>query len=324
MEQLAINLSLTALAVSLLDAASIAFALATRRSCSAASSWIATLLGSILVLAAAASWAANDTFPWPSLDQLIVAVAAGSWLALRVRIAKQQTGPQWRLSMLTHLLLMAATGWQFHAFTLGGGSDLPESYVQKGVTADDAVLVTDQGRVFPMFHFDLQGQPYEDAPPFTHVSAAELEQASTALLPVRIAGTDPRSNCHGWVFTGGRYGISELAVDALLQDNGYRNVDAPLPGDVVVYRDASGIVQHTGRVYRVHENGETWIESKWGPGGRYRHLPQDQCYSSTPEYYRSGRPNRFAQVVITSANRAEAGTLASAAGPRRPQRRASL
>jgi hypothetical protein len=325
MEKLAINLSLAALAVCLADAAWIAFALSTRRSALASSSWIVSFLVGLLLLAAAASWTASDTFPWPRIDQLIVAAAAVSWLLLPLRTANQRTELRWRLNIVTHLLLMAASGCQFGALIFGGGSAMPETYVQKGVTANGAVLVTDQGRVFPMFHFDLQGRPYNDAPPFTHVTAAEVEQPTAALLPVRIADTDPRSNCHGWVFTGGRYGISELAVGALLQDNGYHQVDAPLPGDVVVYRDASGKVSHSGRVYRVHETGETWIESKWGPGGRYRHLPLDQCYSGKPEYYRSERPDRFALVVLTPSNSAEPRTLASAAAtPRRPLRRVSL
>jgi hypothetical protein len=231
----------------------------------------------------------------------------------------------WPWRVATHVLLIAATLWQFHALTSPSNSDSLPAYVQKGVPADDAVLVTDEGRVFPMFHFDLQGETYEDAPPFTHVTNADLESLSTARRPVRIAATDPRSNCHGWVFTEGRYCVSEAVVEALLQDNGYRQVDAPLPGDVIVYRDASGALLHSGRVRRVHENGEVWIESKWGPGGRYLHLPQDQCYSGDLQYYRSPRPDHYAQIVSTPPKQGETRLLASlAATPRRPLRRARV
>lgn len=328
MEQVAIHLSVIALAVSLADAAWLTFALATRRYQRAASSLTATLLVGLLLLVAGASWIASESFPWPRPEQLISLTAVGSWWALRLQWAKQFAAgldwAPWQFGIVSHVLLIAATGSHFYLSTLSSRSDDFEPYVQKGVAADDAVLITDQGRVFPLFHFDLQGQTYEDTQPFTHVTAAELAQLSDARRPVRIALTDPRSNCHGWVFTGGRYGVSETVVDALLQDNGYQLVDEPLAGDVIVYRDASKVVLHTGRVHRVHENGEIWIESKWGPGGRYFHLPQDQGYSNNIEYYRSPRPGRYAQIVST-AKRNETGTLASVASlPRRPLRRASL
>jgi len=329
MEQLSINLSLTALAVCLVDAAWLTFALSTRRYQVAASSLIATLLGGLLVLTAGASWFTNENFPWPRTEQLMVAAATGGWLVLRRRLANRQISmldpAHWPWRVMTHVLLIAASVWLFHALTSSNSSDSLPEYVQKGVMAPDAVLVTDQGRVFSVFHFDLQGRTYEDAPPFTHITTLEPAQSHTAPRPVRIAATDPRSNCHGWVFTGGRYGVSEAVVEALLQDNGYQQVDAPLAGDVVVYRDASGAVLHSGRVRRVHENGEVWIESKWGPGGRYLHLPQDQCYSGNPQYYRSPRPDRYAQIVSTPPKQAETGLLASlGATPRRPLRRARV
>lgn len=327
MEQLSINLSLTALAVCLVDAAWLTFALSTRRYQVVASSLIATLLSGLLVLTAGASWFTSENFPWPRAEQLIAAAAAFSWLALRRRLATLLTlmidPAHWSWRVSTHVLLIAATLWQFHALTSSSSSDSLPEYVQKGVTAGDAVLVTDQGRVFPVFHFDLQGKTYEDAPPFTHITTAEPPQSHTAPRPVRIAATDPRSNCHGWVFTGGRYGVSEAVVEALLQDNGYQQIEGPLAGDVVVYRDASGAVLHSGRVRRVHDNGEIWIESKWGPGGRYLHLPQDQCYSGNLQYYRSPRPDHYAQIVHTPPKQAETGLLASLGStPRRPLRRA--
>jgi hypothetical protein len=87
MEQLSINLSLTALAVCLLDAAWLTLALATRRYQIAASSLIATLLGGLLVLTAGASWLASENFPWPRTEQLMAAAATGSWLILRPTLA---------------------------------------------------------------------------------------------------------------------------------------------------------------------------------------------------------------------------------------------
>jgi hypothetical protein len=329
MEPLAICLSFLGLAAWLTYAAWLVFDSIKRRPNAPASSLLVEMvLCGILAAASLASWISGSSFPWLHWEQITVPAAVGLGLVLRTGVFKRFTAQldrlQWRVPAMAHLLLLVAAGWQFHLSTCSEGSVMEEPYAQKGITVDNAVLVTDQGRVFPMFHYDLQGKTYEDAPPFTYVTAVAIQQpAAAARRPVRIAPADPRSNCHGWVFTGGDYGISEIVVDALLQDNGYQRVDSPQAGDVVVYRDAAGVVLHTGRVYRVHNNGEVWIESKWGAGGRYLHLPEDQSYSANGEYYRSIRPGHPAQIISIphkSGNGTKDSTIASVL--RRPRRRA--
>ena len=43
-------------------------------------------------------------------------------------------------------------------------------------------------------------------------------------MVTRVAPVDPACNCHGWVFTGGRFWVSGEDVPRILEDNGYRRV----------------------------------------------------------------------------------------------------
>jgi hypothetical protein len=97
-------------------------------------------------------------------------------------------------------------------------------------------------------------------------------------------------NCHGWIFTGGRYWIPVEDVDLILDDNGYGRVPAPVPGDLAIYRDADGTPVHTGVVRAGGGDGPVLIESKWGGMGRFVHPPQVHPYGETTiTYYRSPR-----------------------------------
>jgi hypothetical protein len=211
-----------------------------------------------------------------------------------------------------HLVLLAAAAWQFQHSTAPRPESLkPESQIEYPmVTVDDAVLITDLGREFSVFHFDPRQPAYNDKLVSTYLESQRKPQTpdesrlwdARAALLVRISRTqvgppDGTTNCHGWVFAGGRYALSEGAVEALLQDNGYQQVAEPHAGDVVVYRNDTGNIVHTGRVRSVHSCEEVWIESKWGLGSPCVHLPLDQCYSRNMEYYRSPRPDHSAQIV---------------------------
>jgi hypothetical protein len=72
----------------------------------------------------------------------------------------------------------------------------------------------------------------------------------------------------------------------ILADNGYRQVKSPQPGDVIVYRDLTRQIVHTGLVRMALEDGLVLVESKWGISGRYIHKPEGQFYSQSYEYYR--------------------------------------
>lgn len=97
------------------------------------------------------------------------------------------------------------------------------------------------------------------------------------------------TNCHGWIFTGGRHFLSGRMVDRILDDNGYHIVSDPEPNDVVVYRNAQQEVLHTALVRGRLNDGLVIVESKFGVGARFLHLPEDQPYSPRFEFYRTDR-----------------------------------
>ncbi len=106
---------------------------------------------------------------------------------------------------------------------------------------------------------------------------------------IRRKAADEHSNCHGWVFTGGRYWIDGQTVDLLLKENGYRAVNQPLPGDVVVYRDTNGQVSHTAIVRSGGIGAPPIVEGKWGWMGVFLHLVDESPYGKSYTFYRSKR-----------------------------------
>ncbi|MCU0878323.1 MAG: hypothetical protein MUF06_11115 [Pirellulaceae bacterium] len=150
------------------------------------------------------------------------------------------------------------------------------------------VAVTDQGRMLPL-------AAYEPAPT-THDSESDLlTRQPFATQVIRLFPPSPETNCHGWVFTGGRHAIPSQHVESLLSDNRYTPVETPEAGDVVIYRTAESIT-HTGLVKWVDERGHVFVESKWGPLGVYLHPVLAQPYGSNFTYYRTNRPNHL--VII--------------------------
>ena len=100
-------------------------------------------------------------------------------------------------------------------------------------------------------------------------------------------------NCHGWVFTGGKYWVSGIQVNEILNDNGYRPVTDPRPGDIIVYL-VDGEVVHTG-IVRLATTTGVFVESKWGMKGRFLHVAENQEYSQVFNYYRSDRSGHMLQ-----------------------------
>lgn len=120
-----------------------------------------------------------------------------------------------------------------------------------------------------------------------------------AFALIRLAEADLNCNCHGWVFTGGRFWIEGRYVDDILRDNDYREVTKARPGDLIVYRSDDGVVSHTGIVRQVSE-GLTLVEGKWGNVGRYLHRDRDQEYGDKWSFYRSRRGGHLLRVEAES------------------------
>jgi len=142
---------------------------------------------------------------------------------------------------------------------------------------------TDRGAPVPL----LAVNPNEP-----HAAAdAELSTGNAHRVAFGRIRTGPAggTNCHGWVYTGGRYLVMSEDVEIILRDNGYRVVAAPQAGDLTIYRDEHGQVCHSALVRGVYETGLVLLESKWGHVGRYLHRPEGYAYSSSWQYYRSPR-----------------------------------
>jgi hypothetical protein len=125
---------------------------------------------------------------------------------------------------------------------------------------------------------------------------SERDYLSRMQLNAHLIQTGPVDgdyNCHGWVFTGGKYWVRGGLVETILADNGYRETSKPMIGDLCVYRDPQGEVSHTAIVRGLGADGLILLESKWGKLGRYIHTAnENHAYSAhTPKYYRTRRGN---------------------------------
>ncbi|MBA4188571.1 MAG: hypothetical protein C0467_11275 [Planctomycetaceae bacterium] len=101
-----------------------------------------------------------------------------------------------------------------------------------------------------------------------------------------------QSNCHGWVFADGKFRLSPDDVQLILDDNGYRAVFKPRPGDVIVYR-TNGTITHSGVVRYVTEGQPVLVEGKWGALGIFLHPVDKSAYGTDYSYYRSSRPGHL-------------------------------
>jgi len=193
-------------------------------------------------------------------------------------------------------------------FLLGPISDLPPQLGAArfgGKAIADVRGVTDLGRAVALY--TLSEDDSEEASPEEQedrVLAVEFLKHQV----IRLAGPDAQSNCHGWVFTGGRYGVANESVEMVLADNGYEKVERAREGDLVIYRNRDGDIEHTGLVRYVGVDGMVLAESKWGPLGVYLHAPESQPYGTEYAYYRSAREGH--QLALENGPRGEAPQLA--------------
>lgn len=146
--------------------------------------------------------------------------------------------------------------------------------------------VTDRGRPVPLFSVEVEPLP-ERRLLEIETPTASLSHLTTQLI--RLGPPDPAYNCHGWLFLGGQYWIRGRHVEPILEDNGYQPVSVPRVGDVAIFRDGLGNVTHSAIVRGLTANDTAILESKWGWGSRYLHVPQAQIYSASWTFYRTER-----------------------------------
>lgn len=150
---------------------------------------------------------------------------------------------------------------------------------------------TDRGHIVPVY--TLSESDLQSASP--SLDDARITRDYLVRL-IRTAPSDLTHNCHGWVFAAGLHWVKSRDVQTILDDNGYTPVIVPQVGDVVIYRNSSGEIVHSGLV-RAADPSLVLVESKWGALGRYVHRPAEQCYGEHFSYYHSSRRGHVLQGI---------------------------
>jgi hypothetical protein len=254
-------------------------------------------------------WATNAPLAVVGATSLLAAacVAARATYSPAVRAwARRLFAPKgvWAVVLVGGPLASVLLAWQF---ARGPIAEVPPEF-QAAHFGDKAVAevhgVTDLGRAIALYTFsedeseEVSPEEQED-----HVLAVESFKHQV----IRLAGPDVQTNCHGWVFTGGRYGVAGESVEMILADNGYEEVEQAREGDLVIYRSYAGGIEHTGLVRFVGTDRMVLVESKWGPLGVYLHAPESQPYGREYAYYRSAREGH--QLALRDGPTGEAPQL---------------
>lgn len=245
----------------------------------------------LIVCGAVLCFTGHSVMEWVPVAALgsVSLVAWATYSAAFLRFTRHMTNPKviWAILLIVSPL--------YATYVASGITSPMESVAWYDVIASrDEIpglrLVTDQGREIKLYRFVLAEEAEQ----------AEQQWIAEGRLECRIIRTgdvDPASNCHGWVFTGGRYAIHPDDVEDIVTDNGYQRVESPRKDDLILYRDDRGAILHTGIVVEVISENLVLIESKWGPLGRYLHPPEYQPYGTTFGYYRSSRDGHQVPVV---------------------------
>jgi hypothetical protein len=206
------------------------------------------------------------------------------------------------------LLCLSVLASRFLAASVLNAVDGETSRVEIDL-ADAPVLttqaMTDEGRSVSLFHFKMHSTSTE-IEQFIEQSERDHRQL------IRLLAANPASNCHGWVFTGGQYGVRDSEVSLILTDHEYLELTQPADGDLAVYRRA-GQICHSGLVRLPHKQAPALIESKWGPLGVYLHAIDEHPFGGTCCFYRSPRPGHSLMLQPASSGRPTATLAAPAA-----------
>ncbi len=248
------------------------------------------------------------------LPPLLLALALGGMLALRLRLLansfRRMLGilqqPVWQCGLLIAIGPILASGWPLIC-DLPQVEPLEEPYFMHPAAqqVDMNRFQTDRGRQVAV----VSPRPEEEPQRLRWERANAVSDLYN--LPEHSALVAPASglsNCHGWVFTGGRYLLHEDHVALVLEDNGYAPVNQPQRGDLAIYRDSTQKIIHTGVVHAVCVDGEIQIRSKWGRGGVYIH-PPNTGYQGEITYYRSPREGHLLKEAAAESSAGEATDL---------------
>lgn len=226
---------------------------------------------------------------WAAAGSVGMAAAAGGVAAVGLALATpRRPGTRWAAAGATGLVLaVGAVAWHEageEAALDRAQADLAAATERPPTRPAPVPVFTDRGT-------RVGAWQATHPRPRAELAALEVRPAGTpavTLPAIRSQPADDRSNCHGWVFTGGRYWVSETDVEVILAENGYRAVPDPRPGDLVIYR-ADGAVTHTAVVRYVAPGMPVLVEGKWGRGPVYLHAADESGYGTDFTYYRADR-----------------------------------
>jgi hypothetical protein len=246
------------------------------------------------------------TLPWMlvigGVGLILVCISSRQfWSGIAAVIQSLNTRRPARLFALATLLLVGL-GWGL-AY---------RHYEQTQLEQADAMLAASAARNAPavvpantLGVTDL-GQTIALEVPVDPAEQADLEELEESSVPIqqyqqnyliRRGPPDDTSNCHGWVFTAGKYNIAGRLVSTILEQNNYISVVQPEPGDLVIYRGTNGDISHSGIVRAVLGKDDVLVESKWGRMGVYLHPADKSCYGKDFMFYRSERGSHTITLV---------------------------
>ena len=202
---------------------------------------------------------------------------------------------QYTSSWLLIFFSLMMTGWSYHRIQIRslGVDFVGMSDTVPGVVELDnhSLAMTDTGTNIPLYRFATDESRFEE-----YASSSEDRFRIFGNAMIYREDADKMANCHGWVFTDGRFLLKGNDVDRILCDNHYVLVTDPRPSDIVIYRNEMGSILHTALVQGILRDGTVITESKWGIDQRFLHLPAKQPYSQHFEYYRTDRPNHLIRI----------------------------
>jgi hypothetical protein len=254
------------------------------------------VFAAILGIIAIAAWWLQDRAGIATGCSLLTAVCLVAWAARVEPIRHQFTRLLTPKVVWCAVLIASMIVSRYLATHLLAAVSQPpasESIELGDVPVQNIRAETDRGRAIPLFQFELatSTEKAEDV-----ILAAEKYEHQL----IRLAPSSGDCNCHGWVFTGGQFGIRNPDVPTILADNSYTPTEQPQDGDLAIYK-SGGDITHSGIVRIADEQGLVLIESKWGPFGVFLHPPDAQPFSGICQFYRSARSGHVVVLRQSSA-----------------------
>ncbi len=200
------------------------------------------------------------------------------------------------VTRLTHFLVLVGVGVWFSCRMYQPGTqhlnEIPLDSHTLMSEDTEYLAITDAGTQIPLYEIDIRES---NGLVRNQLANSTMIPAGAKVIPRGDANLN--ANCHGWVFTGGKFLLRGRSVDQILTENGYTVQGIPAAGDVIVYRGGQGELLHTGIVSGILLDGTCIIESKWGIAGRYLHQAEDQPYGLNYAFYRSERGGHLVTVI---------------------------